>query len=313
MGAAAIASHDPPPARVVYLDGIESPGAKAAYQGFAAAARRRFSVTHIGLALERHVCGTTERAALAQCITSVVSAKTPDLIVLSNAGLALAARELTVPSPILFTVAADPLQIGLVPSLADATPRFTGVSSYTNLGAKPIEALRRAFPKTRKVAVLADAEWQATGDFALIQRGCVALGVRCVQWTLTVPWPDKLGEQLASQVDAVFVPLSFSYYLHAPKLVERLAQSALPVVYANRTGVDLGGTLAYHADPLDVAEQLAEYAVVMVRPPLPGRLPVLRPSRVQVVLSLTHLPPTQPRPARRVIAAMSMGHAVARK
>jgi putative ABC transport system substrate-binding protein len=81
-----------------------------------------------------------------------------DIIVASLTPAVIAARQATSEIPIVMVPAGDPVQTGLVSSLARPGGNITGLSSTTaELYVKTLELIREVLPSTRRVAVLANA------------------------------------------------------------------------------------------------------------------------------------------------------------
>src|SRR5712692_2794145 len=121
--------------------------------------------------LERHPALVAELVALKV-----------DVIVAGGTTQALAAKQATRTLPIVF-VGADPVEIGLVTSLARPGGNITGLSSLgPELVGKRLEQLKQAVPEVSRVAVL----WQPGGYGERTEKGMLkeaevaarALGVR---------------------------------------------------------------------------------------------------------------------------------------
>ena len=81
-----------------------------------------------------------------------------DVIVASLTPSVKAAKEATSDIPIVMAPAGDPLQTGLVASLARPGGNVTGVSTAAaEVAGKTIELIHEVFPSARRVAVLANA------------------------------------------------------------------------------------------------------------------------------------------------------------
>ena len=81
----------------------------------------------------------------------------PDVIVASAAPAALAAKQATTSVPIVFVAVFDPIELGLVPSLASPAGNITGLAlTSADLAGKRLELFRELVPKLRRVAVLWD-------------------------------------------------------------------------------------------------------------------------------------------------------------
>jgi putative ABC transport system substrate-binding protein len=97
--------------------------------------------------------GRTERYA--EIAAEFVRRKV-DVIVTSAAGVP-AAKQATSVIPIVFTVASDPVETGLVASLTRPGGNVTGLSNQqADLAGKRIELLREIVPGLRRMAILAN-------------------------------------------------------------------------------------------------------------------------------------------------------------
>src|SRR5262245_20968155 len=80
-----------------------------------------------------------------------------DIIVASGAPSALAAKQATTSVPIVVVGVYEPIDIGLIPSLARPGGNITGLAiSFPELAGKRVQLLRDVVPKLRRVAVLFD-------------------------------------------------------------------------------------------------------------------------------------------------------------
>src|SRR5262249_37825389 len=100
-------------------------------------------------------------------VAAQLSALNPDVIVAVNNLAALAAKQVTKTIPIVFVSVADPVDSGLVTSLARPGANVTGLSSISHeLVGKGLELPKQAAPTVSRVAVL----WQPGGRDELTQR-----------------------------------------------------------------------------------------------------------------------------------------------
>lgn len=117
------------------------------------------------LTIERRaLVGRYERAS--ELAAEVVRSR-PDLIVGPGAPIARALKEATSEIPIAFSFVADPVQIGLIQSLARPGRNVTGVAAITpgTFLAKQFEILRELLPQAQRVAVLVNP---ANDDYRLV-------------------------------------------------------------------------------------------------------------------------------------------------
>ncbi len=211
-----------------------------------------------------------------------------DVILATGAPTALAARKATTTVPIVFVAAYDPVEMGLVPSLARPGGNVTGLSLLSaDLGGKRLELLKELVPKLRRVAVL----WQPANPTNAVQlKGAEAaarvLGVQLQP--LPVQGPNDFESAFAAargaggllQVDG---PL---FLTHRTRLAELAARSRLPGIYSFREYVDAGGLMSYGADLRDLYRRAATYVDKILKGAKPGDLPVEQPTKFEVVINL---------------------------
>ena len=70
------------------------------------------------------------------------------------------------------------------------------------------------------------------------------------------------------------------------RIVELAAQHAVPAIYAWREFVHAGGLISYGARLADAYREAASYTGRILRGAKPGDLPILRPSRFELVINL---------------------------
>ena len=101
-----------------------------------------------------------------------------DVIVATSTEPALAARQVTRTIPIVMVGLADPVEAGLVISLARPGGNVTGLSNVnTELGGKRLELLKEAFPKVSSVAVL----WRSASAGQQQQMKAIEIAARSLQ------------------------------------------------------------------------------------------------------------------------------------
>src|SRR5262249_50979466 len=177
------------------------------------------------------------------------------IVTLGNTASALAAKGATATIPIVFNIGANPVEIGLVASLARPGGNLTGVTTLgVEVGPKQLEALRELVPAASVFAVLVNptnptlAEAQTKDLMGAAQ----ALGLRI----------HVLSASTDRDFDAVFANL---LDLHAGGLVigvdaffnsrtERLATLAarhnMPTISAYQEFTGAGGLMSYGGENL---------------------------------------------------------------
>ncbi|HEV2055248.1 MAG TPA: ABC transporter substrate-binding protein, partial [Methylomirabilota bacterium] len=189
-----------------------------------------------------------------------------DVIVAPGTPAALAAKQATRTLPIVFPVAVDPVQSGLVTSLARPGGNVTGLSFFgPELVGKWLEQLTQAVPGVTRVAAL----WEpgALGertDKDMLKRAEVAareLGVQLqfVEARGPADVDRAFSDMTKARAGALTVLPSTMFISERRRLVDLAAKNRLPAVYPLREFVDAGGLMAYGENFADVFRRAATY------------------------------------------------------
>jgi putative ABC transport system substrate-binding protein len=212
-----------------------------------------------------------------------------DVIVTTATG-AVAAKQATSVIPIVFTLATDPIGIGLVASLARPGGNITGLSNQsTDLAGKRLELLREIVPGFRRLAILANVSApNAVLDMGEAQTAAGKLGLK------VVPSPIRRGEDIApafeaieGRADAIYVcgdPLQATYRIRINTLALGLR---LPTIFPDREDAEAAGLMSYGPNFPDLYRRAAEYVDKILRGAKPSDLPVEQPTQFDLILNLT--------------------------
>jgi putative tryptophan/tyrosine transport system substrate-binding protein len=196
----------------------------------------------------------------------------------------------TVPIPIVFGAVGEALRSGLVDSLARPGAHITGFSSMNiDLDEKRVEALRTLVPSLSRIAILSNpvnpiAEMSAEGA-----RGAAAMwniAVERVGVRTTREIPEALARLEAMRPDAVVVVPDTMLLIERQQIVDALATSRLPAVYAFREFAEAGGLMVYGADLSVLFERAATYVDKVLSGTKPGELPVQQATEFEFVINL---------------------------
>ena len=157
----------------------------------------------------------------------------------------------------------DPVEAGLVESLAHPGGNVTGLSSLSReLAGKRLELFKDAVPKLSRVAVHYDpavrlSVVEAEEVLAVAAR---TLGLIVQSWKVRAgDGFDRVFAALNKErSDGLYVPTAGPQIRANGKRITRLAlKNRLPSMYTNREAVDDGGLMFYGADPADAYRRVA--------------------------------------------------------
>jgi putative ABC transport system substrate-binding protein len=206
-----------------------------------------------------------------------------DVIMTSGTPAAQAAKRATNTIPIVFTLGGDPVERGLVASLARPGANLTGfvVGLYED---KLLQILKEALPGVSRVAYPVSA-FQDPNSALLPAAN--ALGVQVLN--IAVQRPEDFGPFFATArragAGAVLIP-NVSWFV---PILERLAsesvKSRLPAFGYRRIFADSGGLLSY-GPTLQAESRVAGQVDKILKGAKPGELPVEQPTKFELVINL---------------------------
>jgi putative ABC transport system substrate-binding protein len=204
-----------------------------------------------------------------------------DLILAVGTGATRAAKRATSTIPIVMgNFSGDPVQLGLVASLARPGGNITGIIDImSDLAGKRLELLKESFPKLSRVAHLW-ARGAASGEAHLKETEAAgrALGVR-VQ-ALEVPGPDDLENAFRAAVkwgaDALIVVGTSFLTRNVQRVVNLEVKYRLPAMHTHGRWVPAGGLMSYTTDSKVRYRRAATYVDRILKGAKPADLPVER-------------------------------------
>jgi putative ABC transport system substrate-binding protein len=210
-----------------------------------------------------------------------------DVIVALYVPCALAAKQATVTIPIV-AIAADPVETGIVPSLARPGGNVTGVSLMSAASnAKNIELFHDMLPSVRRVAVLVNGKdpifAKAMIDEALRAGGTTGTDIGPV---VTINASDELEGAFAAmareQAGAVIVQGS----LVVKSLADMAIKYRLPAASSTRAFTDIGGLMSFGADGPAAVRHGARFVQRILQGKGPKDIPVEQPTKYELVINL---------------------------
>jgi putative tryptophan/tyrosine transport system substrate-binding protein len=215
-----------------------------------------------------------------------------DLLVVTEGQSALAAKGATTTIPMVVTNAADPVNQGLVASLARPGGNVTGLSSLSpELGTKRLEILKDAVPKLPRVGLLRSPS-TAVGALSQLKELRAAAPVLKLKLEEIETQADAKGLENAfqtakqKQVGAIMMTANRSFFAERKRIVELAGKHRLPAIYFQREFVDAGGLMSYGVDYTDLYRRAAQYVDKILKGAKPADLPVQQATKFEFVINL---------------------------
>jgi putative ABC transport system substrate-binding protein len=210
-----------------------------------------------------------------------------DVLAVTGAVTARAAKKTVTDIPIVFAVVVDPVADNVVPSLERPGGILTGVTSFDPKQAtKQIQLLMEVIPGLKRVAILGD---QGVSD-ALIKASeeqARALGLQPQRLRVTGPSPDLEAVFAAfkkERAEALLVLEEPVLGVHATRIAEMAAKDRVPTLFAPSRAA-AGGLLAYGTSQVEAIRRMAAYVDKVLKGAKPSELPVEKVTRYELIVN----------------------------
>jgi putative ABC transport system substrate-binding protein len=210
---------------------------------------------------------------------------------LGSMALAAAAKGATSTIPIVFLIGSDPVELGLVKSLAHPGGNLTGIA-YLNVevAAKRLELLHMLVPDAKSIALFVHREnpLETQVQIRNAEAAVKLLGMRLR--VFEVSSASDLDAAFATvaqeRIDAVHIGVDGLFGTNRARLISLAARYRVPTSYPWREFTVEGGLMNYGAIIREQFHQVGSYAARILRGEKPGDMPVQRPTKLAFVLNL---------------------------
>jgi putative ABC transport system substrate-binding protein len=215
----------------------------------------------------------------------------PDVIVVWSHRATSMLHQQTNRIPVVSVAVGDPVETGLVTSLAKPGGNLTGFMIWENsVVGKMLELLKQISPGMNRAALIFNPENPTSGVIARWFEGAaVALAVRAT--LAPVHAPDEIERAVESFArepnGALIFPPDQTVGIHREFITALVARHRLPAIYGAATLTERGGLMSYGTDLIELWQRAASYVDRILRGEKPGDLPVQQPTKYRLVINLT--------------------------
>jgi putative ABC transport system substrate-binding protein len=204
---------------------------------------------------------------------------------------AFAAKAATATIPIIFGVAVDPVELGLVASLNQPGGNLTGVTNLNvEVGPKRLELLRELLPSATLIAVLVNPSNPTIGEPFVRDLEAAAHTLRFKLLVLHASTERDLDTVFATLLQQRADALVISPDQFLTTRIEQLAQLTLrhgiPAISQLRQFATAGGLTSYGSSETEYYRPVGVYTGRILNGEKPGDLPVLRSSKVELIINM---------------------------
>jgi len=215
----------------------------------------------------------------------------PVAVIVGNTPSALAAKAATKTVPIVFATGGNPVREGLVASLNRPGGNVTGVSFISvELGAKRLGLLRELRPGAARIAVFVDPKFPTIERFISEVRDAASAMGQQIE-VLYIGSDREIESAFTMLVQrgagALLCGSGGLLYSRRDLIVALAARHRTPAIYDQRDYVAAGGLMSYAPSCTDAYRQAGIYAGRILKGEKPAGLPVMQPTKFELVINLT--------------------------
>lgn len=203
---------------------------------------------------------------------------------------AVAAKQVTADIPIVFAGGSDPVAAGLVASINRPSGNVTGaLNSAAGLTAKRLGLLRGLIPIGTTIGVLVHPEnSEAVAAISDVQQAASRVGykIQFANAKQEAEFEPALVDLVRANSRAIFIINDPYFAARRQHLTAVIARHSLPAIYPQRQYSVDGGLISYGSNFVDVYRQAGVYAGRILRGQSPADLPIVQPTRFELVINL---------------------------
>ena len=217
-------------------------------------------------------------------------ARQPDIILTGVTVAVLSAQRATTTIPIVMVTPGNPVESGLVKSLARPGGNITGLTNISvELSPKLLELLLAAVPKLSRIAVLSNPS--AHTPAAMLQNIQAAarkikMGIVQIEAQTPTEIESAFEKMTRARAEAAIVLGDVFFYLQRRQIAELTLKHRMPAIFMLREHVESGGLMSYGVDIADLYRRAATYVDKILKGAKPADLPIEQPMTFDLVINL---------------------------
>jgi putative tryptophan/tyrosine transport system substrate-binding protein len=204
---------------------------------------------------------------------------------------ALAAKAATTTIPIVFEIASDPVELGLVASLARPGGNITGVTSLNaQVGPKRLELVHELVPTATVVGLLVNPtnpnEAEPTTKNLQAAARSLGLEMHVLHASAEGDFDAAFATIIQLQAGALAIGTDPLFTSRLEQLAALTVRHAVPTVYQFREFTAAGGLMSYGGSLTDTFRAAGVYTGRILKGDKPADLPVQQTTKVELFLNL---------------------------
>jgi putative tryptophan/tyrosine transport system substrate-binding protein len=223
-----------------------------------------------------------------EILRELVAAKVDIILAGGPPELLNAAKRVTSTLPIVMASGYNPVETGIVASLARPGGNITGTTVHAGpeIEAKRLYLLKEAVPEATRIAFLAlKSVWESL-DSSSVRAAAQRLGVTLLLAEHTpTHYADAFALITRGQTDALFVARQGANFANRQLIADFAFAHRIPSISPYRESVTAGGLMSYGASNPDLFRRAAAYVDKILKGARPNDLPIEQPTRFQLAIN----------------------------
>jgi putative ABC transport system substrate-binding protein len=212
-----------------------------------------------------------------------------DMIVTSGGVATLATKRAAATTVIVAIAVNDPIQLGLIQSLARPGGNVTGLAVLnTEIATKQLELLKEIAPKMSRVGVLSHPASHGPEMLKEIAAAARALGLRLDIQSARDPkdFERAFSALRQARAGALLILGASMFSTNRAALAALALEHRLPAIYLRSEFVEAGGLMTYGENFPDLWRRAATYVDKIIKGTKPADLPVEQPTKFELIINL---------------------------
>jgi len=212
-------------------------------------------------------------------------------VIASNGGNAtLVVKPLTSTIPIVFQSAADPVELGIVPSLNRPGGNVTGIATLNGeVERKQLGLMHELLPRATRFAVLLSRSGATSGTLIPDLRAAahsIGVEIEVLYAGTNAEIDTAFADLVQKRTDALLLQNEFLFRDRRSQILTLAAHHSVPVIYGGRADAEAGGLMSYGPNSSDSQRQFGIYTGRVLKGEKPADLPVMQSTRFEFLINL---------------------------
>jgi putative tryptophan/tyrosine transport system substrate-binding protein len=232
----------------------------------------------------RYAGGKSDR--LKDLVTELVQLQVDVLVIPSIQALRIA-KQVTTSIPIVMVTPNDPVQAGLVTSLAKPSGNITGITRLTRgLSGKRLEILKETMPNVARVGILTGTTTTSLEEFEPAAR-MTSVSIQSMDISdQNADLERVFAAAVRKHINGLITIRDAVTASYIRSIAELAIKHRLPSMNEDSSYVELGGLMSYAANDADQFRRAAYYVDRILKGAKPAELPVEQPTKFELFINL---------------------------